>query len=33
MVCLVFVIGYLLFPGAAFADIVVLKNGRTMSVK
>jgi hypothetical protein len=33
MVCLFVVIGYLLFPGAAFADIVVLKNGRTMSVK
>jgi soluble lytic murein transglycosylase-like protein len=32
-VCLFFVICYLLFPRAAFADIVVLKNGRTMSVK
>jgi hypothetical protein len=30
---LLFVVCYLLFPRAAFADIVVLKNGRTMSVK
>jgi len=32
-ICSLFVIGYLFFPQAAFADIVVLKNGRTMSVK
>ena len=33
VVCLLFVICYLLFPGSAFADIVVFKNGRSMSVK
>lgn len=31
--CSLFVICYLLFPASASADIVVFKNGRTMSVK
>jgi hypothetical protein len=33
VVCLSFVLCCLVFPGAAAADIVVFKNGRTMSVK
>ena len=33
VVCLLFVCCYLLFPRSASADIVVFKNGRTMSVK
>jgi hypothetical protein len=33
VVCLFFVLCYSLFPRTAFADIVLFKNGRTMSVK